>query len=240
MLIHVEPKNLAFSRLINFLWHNTPMLNIIYQDKHIIVLNKPAGVSVLIEGWDENAPYLRQMLEKKFGKIWVVHRLDKVTSGVMVFARTAEAHRHLNTQFEKREIKKIYHAIVEDMPEWDEYTAQHSLHANVGRKHRTVVDKHRGKRSVTDFKVIKRYQAHSKIEAKPKTGRTHQIRVHLSALEFPIVADILYGAKESNLIKRPALHAHSLRFIHPINKKELSFTAPYPEDFKNLLDLLDQ
>jgi len=216
------------------------MLNIIYQDKHIIILDKPAGISVLVEGWDESAPYLHQLLEKKFGRIWVVHRLDKVTSGVMVFARTAEAHQHLNMQFEKREIEKVYHAVVEDYPEWNEYTAQHSLYANVGRKHRTVVDKHRGKRSITAFKVIKRYQNHAKIEAKPKTGRTHQIRVHLSALGFPIVADILYGAEETNLIKRPALHAHSLRFIHPINQKELSFTAPYPKDFKHLLDQLDQ
>ena len=216
------------------------MLNIIYQDKHIIILNKPAGISVLVEGWNQNAPYLRQMLEKKFGKIWVVHRLDKVTSGVMVFARSPEAHRHLNTQFEKREVEKVYHAVVEDTPEWNEYTAKHSLHPNVGRKHRTVVDKHRGKRSITALKVLKRYQDYAKIEAKPKTGRTHQIRVHLSALDFPIVADILYGAEESDLITRPALHAYQITFIHPINKKELSFTAPYPEDFENLLDQLAQ
>ncbi|HIE25048.1 MAG TPA: RNA pseudouridine synthase, partial [Anaerolineales bacterium] len=182
------------------------MLNIIHQDKHIIILNKPAGISVLVEGWNQNAPYLHQMLEKKFGKIWVVHRLDKITSGVMLFARSPEAHRHLNTQFEKHEVNKVYHAVVEDCPEWKEYTAKHSLYPNVGRKHRTVVDKHRGKRSITALKLMKRYQAHAKLEAKPKTGRTHQIRVHLSALGFPIVADILYGAEESDLIKRPALH----------------------------------
>ncbi len=216
------------------------MLNIIHQDKHIIVLNKPAGISVLVEGWNQNAPYLRQILEKKFGKIWVVHRLDKVTSGVIIFARSPEAHRHLNTQFEKREIDKIYHAVVEDTPEWNEYTTKHSLHPNVGRKHRTVVDKHRGKRSITELKMLKRYQDHAKIEAKPKTGRTHQIRVHLSALHFPIVADILYGAEKSDLITRPALHAYQITFVHPINKKELSFTAPYPEDFENLLAQLAQ
>ena len=216
------------------------MLNIIYQDKQIIVLNKAAGISVLTEGWDESAPYLKKNLEKQFGRIWVVHRLDKVTSGVIVFARTAEAHRHLNTQFEKREIEKTYHAIVEDIPEWNEYTARHSLHANVGRKHRTVVDKHRGKPSETDFKVIKRYQDHTWLEAQPKTGRTHQIRVHLSASGFPIVADILYGAEESDLIARAALHAQSLSFTHPITKKRLNFTAPHPEDFAKLIEQLDQ
>ena len=216
------------------------MLNIIYQDKQIIVLNKDAGISVLTEGWDESAAYLKKTLEKKFGRIWVVHRLDKVTSGVIVFARTAEAHRHLNTQFEKRQISKTYHAIVEDWPEWNLYTARHSLHPNVGRKHRTVVDKHRGKPSETDFKVIKRWQDNAWIEAKPISGRTHQIRVHLSALEFPIVADILYNAEETDLIDRPALHAYELNFVHPITKKQLSFTAPHPEDFTSLIEKLDQ
>jgi len=216
------------------------MLNIIHQDKHIIVLNKPSGISVLTEGWDESAIYLRQILEKKFGRVWVVHRIDKVTSGVIVFARTAEAHRHLNTQFEQREVEKSYHAIIEDYPEWNEYTAHHSLYANVGRKHRTVVDSHRGKRSVTAFKLLKRWQVHSKVEAQPKTGRTHQIRVHLSALGFPIVGDTLYGAEESDLIARPALHAKSLSFVHPATKKHLTFTAEYPEDFAELIAKLDQ
>ncbi len=216
------------------------MLSIIYQDKYIIVVDKPAGLSVLNEGWDENAPFMRKMLEKKFGKIWVVHRLDKVTSGVMVFAHTAEAHRHLNTQFERHEIEKIYHAIVEDEPEWDEYTARHSLHANVGRKHRTVVDKHRGKPSETAFRVLKRWQVQSMVEARPKTGRTHQIRVHLSALGFPLIADTLYGAEESELIARTALHAQSLSFVHPKTNEKKTFTAPYPEDFSNLIKLLEE
>ncbi len=222
------------------MWHNTPMLNIIHQDKYIIVLNKPAGISVLTEGWSPETPFLKKILEKKFGQIWVVHRLDKGTSGVLVFARTPEAHRDLNMQFEKRKISKTYHALVEDYPEWHEYIARHSLHVNVGRKHRTVVDSHRGKVSETRFRVIEKYQAHSMIEAKPVTGRTHQIRVHLSALGYPIVADILYGAEESDLIARPALHACELSFIHPSTKKEISFTAPYPEDFENLIDQLAQ
>ena len=222
------------------------MLNIIHQDKTIIVLDKPAGIPVLPDGWDEDVPFLRKMLEKQFGnpstgsgRVWVVHRLDKVTSGVMIFARTAEAHRHLNTQFERREIEKSYHAIVEDAPEWNEYTARHALHANVGRKHRTVVDSRRGKRAETNFKMIKRWQDNAWVEACPKTGRTHQIRVHLSALEYPIVADALYGAEESDLIARAALHAQSITFVHPSTKKRVTFTAPHPEDFTNLIAQLD-
>jgi RluA family pseudouridine synthase len=216
------------------------MLSIIHQDKQIIVVNKPAGLSVLPEGWDKDAPYLQKTLEEKFGRIWVVHRLDKVTSGVIVFARTAEAHRHLNGQFERREIEKRYHAIVEGVPEWDEYTAKHSLHPNVGRKHRTVVDRHRGKRSVTAFKLIKSWQARAWLEAQPKTGRTHQIRVHLSALGYPILADTLYGAENCAWITRPALHAHRITFIHPSTNKEQTFLAPYPQDFADLLAKLDQ
>ncbi len=91
-------------------------MKILYLDEHIIVLNKPADLPVLPEGWEPDAPYLRQMLEKEYEKIWVVHRLDKVTSGVMVFARTAEAHRELNRQFERHEVEKVYQAIVEGLP----------------------------------------------------------------------------------------------------------------------------
>jgi len=220
------------------LWFNCPMSELLYRDKHLLVLNKPAGISVLPEGWDPSAPYLREQLEEQFGKIWVVHRLDKITSGVMVFARSAEAHRDLNTQFERREIGKTYHAIVEGVPEWDRYTARHALHANVGRKHRTVVDARRGKPAETSFTLLKRGQAHSLLAARPKTGRTHQIRVHLSALGFPILADILYGADETDRIARPALHAQSLSFRHPITRQRLSFAAPYPEDFVQALDHL--
>lgn len=89
-------------------------MEIIFQDKTLIVLNKPAGIPVLPDGWDKDAPYLVKMLEDEFGRIWVVHRLDKITSGIMVFARDAESHRALNLQFENHEVEKVYHAIVEE------------------------------------------------------------------------------------------------------------------------------
>ena len=210
----------------------------LYQDKHVIVINKPAGVSVLPEGWDPDAPYLRQLLEKQFQKIWIVHRLDKITSGVMVFARTAEAHRELNRQFEQHEVEKVYQAIVEGVPPWDERTARHMLQANVGRKHRTVVVHKRGKNSETDFKVLRRGQNEALVEAYPKTGRTHQIRVHLSALGFPLLGDVLYGAAETDLITRPALHALSLTIRHPISGERMIFTVPPPDDFLHALERL--
>jgi RluA family pseudouridine synthase len=212
------------------------MLEIIHQDKSIIVLDKPAELPVLPEGWEPDAPYLRQMLENEYGKIFVVHRLDKVTSGVMVFARTAEAHRALNRQFERHEVEKVYHALVEGLPPWDEHTARHMLQTNVGRKHRTVVVHKRGKNSETHFKVLKRGQDLALVEARPKTGRTHQVRVHLSALGYPLLGDVLYGGSETDLIARPALHALSLTFTHPSSGERVLFEALYPEDIQQLLE----
>ncbi len=161
------------------------MLEIIHQDQSIIVLNKPAGLSVLPEGWDPDTPYLRQMLEEKYGdpstparpatpgragsgqRIWVVHRLDKITSGVMVFAQTADAHRELNRQFERHEVEKVYHAVVEGNPPWEEKICKMHLRTNVGHKHRTALDHKRGKPAETHFKVL------NGIRHRPCSKRVH-------------------------------------------------------------------
>jgi RluA family pseudouridine synthase len=214
-------------------------IDIIHTDNSIIVLNKPAGLPVLPDGWEPDAPYLVKMLEEDHGKIWVVHRLDKVTSGVIVFARTAEAHRELNRQFERHEVEKVYQAFVEGIPAWDEHIARHMLRTNVGHKHRTMVDHKRGRNSETHFKVLKRGQTGALLEAHPKTGRTHQIRVHLSALGFPILGDVLYGAQETDLITRPALHALSLTFTHPNSGERVTYSAPLPNDMLRLMEWLN-
>lgn len=213
-------------------------MNVLFADEHILVLDKPAGLPVLPDGWEKDAPYLVKLLEDEYGKIWIVHRLDKTTSGVMVFARTAEAHRALNIQFEGREAEKVYHAIVEGNPNWNEKVAKFPLRADVGKKHRTAVDDKRGKPSETRFRILKRYQDWALVEAKPLTGRTHQIRVHAYALGHPLVGDILYGASETDLILRPALHAYSLAFTHPATGERLTFRAERPEDFVSALERL--
>jgi RluA family pseudouridine synthase len=214
------------------------MMQIVYSDPHILIVNKPADLSVLPEGWDKSAPYLVQMLEEQFAKVWVVHRIDKVTSGMVVFALTAEAHRSLNIQFEKHEVEKTYHALINGVPKWEEKVTKFPLRVNVGHKHRTMVDNRNGLRSETRFKLLERYQTAALVEASPLTGRTHQIRVHAYALGHPLLGDALYSAPETDVIPRPALHAFSLAFTHPETGKRVAFQADYPNDFQAAVELL--
>jgi 23S rRNA pseudouridine955/2504/2580 synthase/23S rRNA pseudouridine1911/1915/1917 synthase len=226
-------------------------MDIIYKDEHILVINKPAGLSVLPEGWEPDAPYLVKSLEEEYEKIWVVHRLDKFTSGVLVFALNAEAHRALNIQFEKHETEKVYRAITVGAPPWKERITKFPLRVNVGHKHSTMVDNKKGVRAETKFKVLNwnssitdelfladDAEGMALVEARPMTGRTHQIRVHAYALGYPLLGDTLYSSPETDIIARPALHAYSLSFNHPVSNERVSFTAPYPTDFKKALERL--
>jgi 23S rRNA pseudouridine955/2504/2580 synthase/23S rRNA pseudouridine1911/1915/1917 synthase len=210
-------------------------MQIIHKDNDILVINKPADLPVLPDGWDKDAPYLVKMLEEEFNKAWVVHRIDKSTSGIIIFALTAEAHRSLNIQFEKHLVEKTYHAILNGSPKWLDKITKFPLRANVGSKHRTVVDNRNGVRSETRFRLLKQNQLAALAEAMPMTGRTHQIRVHAYALGYPLLGDILYSAPETDIISRAALHAYSLSFDHPTSNERLTFTAPYPADFQKAL-----
>lgn len=214
------------------------LVDILHMDEALVVINKPAGLPVLPDGWEPEAPYLMSLLEAEYGRMWIVHRLDKVTSGAMVVARTQEAHRSLSMQFERHEARKVYHAIVNGVPEWDERTASQSLRTNVGHKHRTAIDARYGKRSSTTFRVLERFRAHALLAALPLTGRTHQVRVHAEALRCSLLGDLLYSAPATEIIKRPALHALSLSFAHPESTEPVTFTAPYPEDFEEALGKL--
>ncbi len=219
-------------------------MHLIHLNQHFIVVDKPAGISVLNEGWNPDAPFLLKLLESDYGKVWIVHRLDKLTSGVMVFARTGDSHRSLSIQFEKHRVEKVYHAISIGVPMWDEKNSGHPLRVNVGHKHRTVVDYGKGKSANTLFKVLKRFPAHALLEARPLTGRTHQVRVHAFALGFPLLGDQLYGPAASEIINRPALHACSLTIQQPLlgdwsldldherDWQPVTYTAEYPDDFK--------
>ena len=127
---------------------------IIYEDGDILIVNKPANLPVLPDGWEPDAPFLLKLLQEKYPDLMVAHRLDKVTSGVMVFALNPEAHRDLNMQFERHTTQKVYHAICMGNPKWDEHTAKHKLRMNVGHSHRTMVDNGKGSPAETAFKVL--------------------------------------------------------------------------------------
>ncbi len=213
---------------------------VLYVDADILVINKPAGLPTLPDGYSRTAPYVGSVLKAEYGRIYFVHRLDKETSGVLVLARNAAAHKSLNTQFEHHDTGKIYHALVVGVPEWESHTVDVPLLTNGDRHHRTVFASN-GKPAVTHLCLLERFHGYSLIEARPETGRTHQIRAHLSIEGFPIVADELYGFSVSEglpVIERTALHAWQLSLEHPVSEKSMTFEAPYPEDFAAALELL--
>jgi tRNA pseudouridine32 synthase / 23S rRNA pseudouridine746 synthase len=209
----------------------------IYQDDYLLAVSKPAGLPTLPDGYNRAAPCLIDLLQQQFDRVWVVHRLDRDTSGVIVFARTAEAHRALNIAFDARQVHKVYHAIVMGTPEWNERVIDLPLRPDGDRRHRTVIDRARGKPAVTRVRVLERFAQNTLIAAQPETGRTHQIRAHLAAIDLRLIGDGLYGG-DTLLIARAALHALSIEFTHPVTHEVLSLAAPYPEDFAALLEQL--
>jgi RluA family pseudouridine synthase len=216
-------------------------LETIYSDEYLVAVNKPAHLPTLIDGYNKDAPYLVGWLQRDWGRVWIVHRLDKDTSGVVLFARSVDVHRALNIAFETRRVSKVYHAIVIGVPEWNELGIELPLKADGDRRHRTVIDRVEGKLALTRCRVLEKFTHHALIEAKPETGRTHQIRAHLASIGFPIAGDELYGGARvivGAVIDRSALHARSIAFEHPITKLSLQIDASYPIDFESALNLL--
>ena len=222
---------------------------VIYADDSMVILNKRSGILIAADRYNPDAPRLDLLAEKEFGKLYAVHRIDKDTSGLIIYARTPEAQRNLSMQFEKREVKKIYHALVYGHPLWQELHVDLPLLPDGDIRHRTVVNKRFGKPSVTDFKLLGICGGFSWIEARPLTGRTHQIRVHLAENGVSIVCDPLYSGnqkpirlseikhkwngneeEERPLLSRLALHAYKITFNHPVTGESVSFTADYPKD----------
>jgi tRNA pseudouridine32 synthase/23S rRNA pseudouridine746 synthase len=228
------------------------IMEILYQDDAILVVNKPAGLSTLPDGYDPSLPNIRSVLEQQVGPLWVVHRLDKDTSGVLLLARSPSAHRSLNSQFEQRLVSKVYHALIFGNPDWQVKTVSLSLRSNGDRLHRTVVDQVRGKPAVTHFKVLERFSHSSLVEAVPETGRTHQIRAHLYSLGLFILGDKLYRRRadlqdyenapqfdarvDSSILM--GLHSRSLEITHPSSGQRMKFKAAYPSEFSAVVEQL--
>lgn len=227
---------------------------ILYLDEHLIAVNKPAGLRVIPDGYDTSLPNLRDMLNELYPKIWVIHRIDKDTSGILIFARDTNTHRALNQQFEKRTVKKQYHLIVTGKPPWTQTTIKFPLRVNGDRKHRTVVDFQKGKPAETEFTVQEVFSEHSFLFAHPHSGYTHQIRAHISAAGFPIPGDLLYWKAAAHIseqtpptskrplqlssppsLERLALHAAQITFFDVNKDKYTTFSANYPADLSGFL-----
>lgn len=209
---------------------------ILHQDDDLIVFNKPAKLLSVADGYDLDSPHLRSVLEPHLGKLWIVHRLDKETSGVILIARNAETHRQLNEDFRNHTVEKTYHGLVTPLPVWNEFVIDLPLNPNADRKHRTRVDLQSGKEAYTSCKVIKRFTLGALLEIQIKTGVTHQIRAHLRAYDLILFGESLYntGVTTHPLhVDRTMLHARKISFQHPIQKTFLTFTAPYPDDFRD-------
>jgi RluA family pseudouridine synthase len=239
-----------------------PPFTIIYEDNHITAVNKAAGVSVSGDRWDESLERLDKLLGSFYnGPIFTVHRLDRDTSGLIVFARDEDTHRYLSRAFESREVEKIYYAVVHGRPVWAETDCALALVPDGDKLHRTIIDKHHGKKSLTRFRLLGSAGSYSVVEARPATGRTHQIRVHLSCLGHPVVCDPLYGARnspkpvylsnfkkgwrgdpleEKPLLSRLGLHAAKLSLPYPPGESGLTLSAPLSRDMAALIKQMEK
>ena len=228
---------------------------VIFENAQLIAVNKASGISVGGDRWDESKERLDRLLENDFKlpKIYTVHRIDRETSGIVVFAKNKEAHRYLSLAFEQRQIVKRYTAVVHGRPSWKETLCDLALVPDGNKKHQTIIDKYRGKESFTRFIFLTGAGNYSVLEAQPQTGRIHQIRVHAAALGHPVVCDSLYGKEkpiklssfkrgwkgdpkqEKPLLSRLGLHA--LELTLPDGH---ILSAPLPKDMSSLIKQIEK
>mgnify|MGYP001791225461 CR=1 FL=1 len=193
---------------------DTP-LDILHEDHEILAVNKPAGLLSVPGKGPELADCLIARLEVAYPQVLLVHRLDRDTSGVMIFALTPHAQRHLGLQFEKRQTRKTYVARVAGRLEPKTGTVDLPLIVDWPNRPLQKVDHETGKPAVTDWRVLKANETESKVQLFPQTGRSHQLRVHMLALGHPILGDPLYAPDTASQYPRMMLHAEELRIRHP-------------------------
>ena len=240
-------------------------VEIIHADDHLLLVNKPAGIPVIPDRFQQSPTHLLAALQGHLRRstgdeeanLWVVHRLDQDTSGIMLFARSAEAHRRLNEMFQEQEIKKTYLAVVAGAPAEPSGTIDRPLRRHPSRKVQMQVHRN-GKASLTRYQLLESYRRFSLLALFPESGRTHQIRVHLSSINLPLAVDPLYGTTDQlsiadikprmrrrltdgpapSLISRIPLHAYRLAFSHPLTGEPVDFTAPLPKELNALINAL--
>jgi len=236
-------------------------LDILYEDESIVVVNKPAGLVVHPAAGNYTGTLVNALLghcgslaqEGGLLRPGIVHRLDKNTSGVLVVAKNDAAHVHLARQFQQHSITRRYWAVVLGTMTDDHGTISSLIGRHPVDRKRMSAQPRRGKGAVTHWKILKRYRFLSLLELRLETGRTHQIRVHLSGIHHPVLGDPEYGGTKLagpippqrfrsylSVMHRQALHAATLGFIHPSRQEYVEFQAPLPDDFQRLLDELDK
>ena len=229
-------------------------LNIIYEDDHLLVINKPIGLVVHPAAGNPDSTLVNALLHycptlNELPRAGIIHRLDKDTSGLLVIAKTLIAHTHLVRQLQARTVKREYNALVNGT-----IISGGTINAPIGRDshHRKkMAVTHSGKEAITHYRVIERFAAHTLLKVNLETGRTHQIRVHMAYIHHPIVGDATYGGRlklPKNIsieltealrnFKHQALHARRLGLIHPVTHEYCDWQAPLPKDMAHLLSLL--
>lgn len=223
-------------------------VEVVYEDKDIIVVNKPKGMVVHPANGNPDGTLVnailamcKDSLSGIGGEIrpGIVHRLDKDTSGLLIIAKNDEAHVKMSKQIQDRLVTKKYIALVKGVVKDDEATIDMPIARSKVDRKKMAVDKD-GKQAVTHFKVIKRYKRYTLLEIKIDTGRTHQIRVHMAKIGYPVVGDMVYSNGRNEFgVEGQMLHAKSLEFLHPITGKKMHLEAQLPEYFTKVLEELD-
>lgn len=223
-------------------------LDILYEDEYIIVVNKEKGMVVHPANGNYTGTLVNALVyrckdslsgiggEKRPG---IVHRLDKDTSGVLIVAKCDKAHLNISEQIKNHKVKKTYIALVKGIVKDNEATIDMPIGRSKKDRKKMDIDKN-GKNAITHFKVLQRYKGYTLLKVNIETGRTHQIRVHLSTIGYPIIGDGVYsnGKNEFN-VEGQMLHAESIEFTHPVTGEKLKVEAPLPEYFKNVLKMLE-
>jgi 23S rRNA pseudouridine1911/1915/1917 synthase len=227
-------------------------LEIVFEDDHLLVVDKPAGMVVHPAAGNSDGTLVNALLHHCAGRLsgiggvarpGIVHRIDKDTSGLLVVAKTDVAHEGLSAQFARHSIERRYQAIVAGLPLPSSGIVDAPLaRSSANRQKMAIVDEGRGKRSVTHYRLVTPLRAASLVECRLETGRTHQVRVHMTSIGHPLLGDPAYGRTRSDHrellnrldFKRQALHAAVLSFVHPISREGLSFQSAVPSDMQEL------
>lgn len=231
-------------------------LDIVYQDEEIIIINKPTGMVVHPAAGNQSGTLVNALLHHFPGietvpRAGIVHRLDKDTTGLMVVAKTLTAHAHIVEQLQSREMGREYEAVTMGVMTGGGTVDQPIARSPKNRKKMAV--NQFGKRAITHYRVLERFSSHTHIRVKLETGRTHQIRVHMSHIKYPLIGDTTYAGRQklpagaSTEVKevlknfsRQALHAKKLTLIHPQTEEEMSWEIDLPEDMKMLISVLSE